>query len=323
MKDPVFIVGMPRSGSTMLSRIVNESESTLCLNDLYYVQLVLERGLQDGNLNRENFELLKKFLIDFLLLRSKYNDSFTGQIVLDDSQIENVQKNIEAEFAKNGYQWHELIDDCFSQIAGLAGKTRWGEKTPQNFFHMEYLKKVYQNCQFLFLIRDPRNVMTSYKFAPVGSHRPERYHPVVYALYWRTMARKAISCEGDAAVCRVRYEDILQHTGEQVKKLSEFLHAPFSNFDLAGIGNNSSFKKRDKKHINGLEIKIAQWICKKEMQTLGYEKQDVSVSVGDLWELLVTSVTFAGFQIGRLVTSRDGRMRVKSFIRNLISPRKS
>ena len=44
----IFIVGLPRSGSTLLSRLINESPDILCVNDLYYVQRVLAENADGG-----------------------------------------------------------------------------------------------------------------------------------------------------------------------------------------------------------------------------------------------------------------------------------
>ncbi|MEC4985999.1 MAG: sulfotransferase [Oscillatoria sp. PMC 1068.18] len=56
--NPVILIGMPRSGSTLLTRVLNESSETLFLvNDFYYLQHVDSVN----GFNTTNQELTKDF----------------------------------------------------------------------------------------------------------------------------------------------------------------------------------------------------------------------------------------------------------------------
>lgn len=66
---PVFLVGLPRSGSTLLSRILNDSPQLFLVNDLYILQEVDALGALEGS-DGDTAERLALFLIRKLRLRS-------------------------------------------------------------------------------------------------------------------------------------------------------------------------------------------------------------------------------------------------------------
>ena len=50
-RAPVFVVGLPRSGSTLLSRVLNDADDILSVNDLYCVQVAIADGVMNHSLD--------------------------------------------------------------------------------------------------------------------------------------------------------------------------------------------------------------------------------------------------------------------------------
>lgn len=90
---------------------------------------------------------------------------------------------------RSPYEWHDLMNDLLMSVAVSAGKCRWADKTPQNFYHFYLLAERFPAARFIFLFRDPRSILASYKYARGKGHDARRYHPVVYSLYWRSAVR--------------------------------------------------------------------------------------------------------------------------------------
>jgi len=45
----------------------------------------------------------------------------------------------------------------------IKKKQRWTEKTPDNIFHVDFINKLFPNCQFINVIRDVRDIVCSHK----------------------------------------------------------------------------------------------------------------------------------------------------------------
>lgn len=317
---PVFIVGLPRSGSTLLSRVLNNSQDILSVNDLYYVQEIIAQGLIQRKLTeRQRLHLLDN-LITIVSLRSTKNDPFVGQFAFTVEQLDRVYNTVNEARPDT---WSTLMDIFFSTLAKETGKTHWADKTPQNFLHIELLKKVFPSAKFIFLFRDPRDIFLSYKYADGDGHDLRRYHPVPYAIYWRTAVRRYLKFKKNTDwVTMVRYEDLLKDTVAAVNTLEEFLETSIAVENLNRLGDNSSFKgDREKKPLLPASEKwICERLCKTEMRELGYSIDGVRPSISGIFEITRLSSRFAFFQLQRLLSNKDGRARIWAVLKGMFRP---
>lgn len=323
MKNQIFLIGLPRSGSTLLSKILNMTPDILSINDLYYVQTVQAADAINGKLTPNQAADLADWIFDLAWERSFTNNDFVGQFKLKKKDIFHIRKNIIALHQKNPLNWAELMDVVLSRLANKAGKTRWADKTPQNFMHIELLYKNLPEAAFLFLFRDPRHILASYKYIEGGGHDKRQYHPFFYALYWRTAVRKYFQVRNKISdIEMIRYEDLISNFKKTTRQLNSFLLTQIQPVDPNTIGSNTSFQSRKKKSINPTEKWICQKICASEMKALNYELDKVKPLWKDLPDLILTSIRFMGFQVSRFVFSKDGRKRILSLITQILSQTK-
>lgn len=313
----IFIVGLPRSGSTLLSRLINESHDILCVNDLYYVQRVLAENAAEGLLEPGITRRLADYILDLISERSSTSDFFIGQIRLPEYRIASIRKKVLQECRKKRFEWSSLMDDVLTRVAQHAGKTRWADKTPQNFLHIEILHRAFPKARFLFLFREPCKILASYKYAASSEHDKRRYHPLVYALYWRIAARKYLTARKKIPfVEMVRYEDLIRHPAVTTKRISEFLETAISCPDLQTLGDNSSFNNRGRRSLSPTETWICQTVCRREMKEIGYSPSHASPKASDLGELLLLTLRFTCFQMKRLFFDKNGRQRIFALVRS-------
>lgn len=131
--DGIFIVGCPRSGTTLL-RIILNSHSNICAGEetgilSYMDNLFRLRWKQLKNYNittQEFFEEVKKF---FLIFHHRYCD--------------------------------------------ITNKSLWVDKTPDHGKHLDFISKIFPKSKIIHIIRDGRDVAASYKdkWKKVGFYR--------------------------------------------------------------------------------------------------------------------------------------------------------
>ncbi|MBN1669741.1 MAG: sulfotransferase [Kiritimatiellae bacterium] len=216
-KPPFFIVGCPRSGTTLLQVLIDEHPDIAIPPESFVFQRFGELFDAYGSLaDPANLRLLVKDLLadariwDWGL--DVTPDSFCGQ--LRDPSVAGV------------------LDLLFSLYARGQGKTRWGDKTPHHALCLQRIRAVFPAAKFIHLVRDGRDVAESMSRIFIG--------PIsVYGIAgrWR---RFVLACHAFKQTLpaedflEVRYEDLVHGPDEVRAGVFRFLGetAP----DLAGAG---------------------------------------------------------------------------------------
>ncbi|MDR4517208.1 MAG: sulfotransferase [Nitrosomonas sp.] len=315
--EAVFVIGLPRSGSTLLSRLLNNSPHILSVNDLYFIQAVMALNVVEGELSSVQMEALTDQLLSVVTIRTNASEEFIGQFQVAPARIQEIRSEVLAKQKSTPYSWYGLMNDLLGKVAESVGKSRWADKTPQNFFHFNLLAEHFPSARFIFLLRDPRSILASYKYSQGEGHDARRYHPVVYSLYWRSAIHYYMKVKDHPRVMMMRYEDMLSDMPGVCAKLEAFLGTEIGVPVLSSLGHNSSFSDGRRKYITPTENWICQCLCKSELNDLGYETPDVAPRVRDIPDLMGVSLKFAIFHTVRLFRDRDARKRITTFIRGL------
>ena len=169
-RAPVFIIGCPRSGTTMLYDYLVRSGGFAKYKAESNVFSVL--GPAFGNLaNAEN----RKKLIDRWLRSSLFRVSG-----LD---ADHIRTRMMADCRNEG----DFLRVLMEQMALQQGVERWAEKTPDHALYIREIDRQIPGGLFVHIIRDGRDVALSY--SNLGWSRPlpwDKQHPVLAAgLYWK------------------------------------------------------------------------------------------------------------------------------------------
>jgi Sulfotransferase family len=314
---PVFVMGLPRSGSTLLSRILNNSPDILSVNDLYFIQHVLTNRAAHSVLSMDQAKTLTDSLLKVIDTRANANTEFLGQFKISGEKIEAIRKEVLQSHEVRPMRWSELMDAILSRVAAGAGKVRWADKTPQNFYHFDLIHAHFSDACFVFLFRDPLPILASYKYSAGEGHDSRRYHPVTYALYWRSAVRYFKKFQSNPRVIMIRYEDLLNCSDSIYQRLATFLSTSISHTDISALGSNSSFGDKKRRTINPTEAWLCQRICRREMRDLHYSIDSSRPRLRDIPELAFISLRFAQFHLKRIVFDTDARQRIGAYIRGL------
>lgn len=285
VSDPIVIVGQPRSGSTILTRFINEDPSVFVVNDFYVLQKIDAENLW-GPLTSEEAFRVAQWVYRILEIRctQEIGKTLEQPIHLSLDDLGDVKQLVCAEWPEY-LLWSDVFQTLFERAATLAGATRWGWNTPQDHQHLERIFASFPRAMVVCQLRDPSAVLASYKNVQGWWHDPRRYNPVVLAYAWKKAAKNTElwQQEKPEQFLFLRYEDLVQDTQKTRVNLSRFLKLEALPQNLDGLGENSSMTHgKPKKEVTGLENFLAQRICAKPASRLGFPPiKNIKIKVSD------------------------------------------
>jgi sulfotransferase family protein len=218
MSNPVtVIVGCPRSGTTLLRRIVSAHPEIVITPEAHWIPKWFEqrRGLTaDGFVTPE--------LIPALLADSKFGLFRLGREELM-SLVGNGQPISYATF----------VTGVFDLYGKARGKKLVGNKTPDSVRRMGTLHALWPEARFVHLIRDGRDVALSLMNWPSVSNKKPGTFPTwkddpvsTAALWWELNVRRgreAGEALGPGLYREMRYESLIAHPEQECAALCDFL----------------------------------------------------------------------------------------------------
>jgi Sulfotransferase family len=208
---PVFVVGFPRSGTTLLSAMLSRHPRLAIAHEWRWVPDLL-RPQSDGSLRRP------AEVLEAALRAPKLGGEF-----------------VDAADARHRLAaLHDptpagALRCVFEAYAAAAGKARWGDKTPRNLVELDILGTAFPDALFVHLIRDGREVADANRDAPWGGSGL-----LMWARRWaRSVATaRAAGLRLGPRYVEVRYEQLVARAEETLTALGEFLDAPFVDAQL-------------------------------------------------------------------------------------------
>lgn len=142
----IFIVGMPRSGTTLLQLLLSSHSKIALTQETHFFRLFWERREKYGNLMKDNnFNKLYKDITDCRFIKKL--------------EIQNLEKIIKTVNRNNFYK--EFIQAILKKKAIDKDKKFSGEKTPGHLLYTEEIIKMFNNVKIINIIRNPIDVISS------------------------------------------------------------------------------------------------------------------------------------------------------------------
>ncbi len=219
---PVFIVGAPRSGTTLLQYMLRAHPSlSLPTGESHFFVPLLRNLDQFGDLNTLQ---AKRAVLEAMYRQSaNFLDTDLHGIRFE---IPSLAEKLQIDGC---HTMPTIIARLFELNAEGEGKVRWGDKTPYYVFHMQLLQQFYPNAQFIHLIRDGRDVALSL-FARRDDFRV--YNAYVAGKYWVQYVdsgREQGRILGPLRYLEVKYEDLISNPKIALQKICGFLCEEYSD----------------------------------------------------------------------------------------------
>lgn len=226
-KEPFFILNAGRSGSTLINRILNEHPELGLPTEQYFLgPAVFKYHFYNFMIWRDLMQVIVGELWD----RRKH----TWEL-----DLQKVIREI-IDFSNEDRSLEQVVDHLFREV---VDKPRWGDSTPLNVYYYKELFHLYPKAKYIFLIRDGRDVVASYKgggeaafgeLAQVGESTA-RWMIHAKALHWYKRRTQ---------VLEVRYEDFMQDPDQQLALICQFL----------GIGEMPAYWRDYTEHVPNSEF---------------------------------------------------------------------
>ena len=315
---PLFVVGQPRSGSTIVTRVLNEPGDYFILNDFYGLQAIDAEGLWDRT-DAEGAARVAEIVFDRIEIRATQEKGKTLEQSIDLS-TESVEELRALSLGgwTSGAKWHEVVDRLMTRAAQLAGCANWGWNTPQDHLHLWRLLEFWPKARVLFVLRAPEAVLKSYKNVSGPWHDARRYNPATVGFAWKKAAANYRRAKDDIPdqVMLLKYEDLVADTSGSLARLASFLGTPFPQMDLAAFGRNSSLDAgRQLKTVTKSEVWLAEKIIHSELSELGFPASHPRFTGSGLLTLVASLAGSGLFLTKQVLTDVNRRKRALNFLR--------
>lgn len=247
-KAPVFVCGLPRSGTTWISKTLCESGELVYLDEAWMLEKFLEMNnwYTDVHDNWRGFTPWAK--------KGVSNEFFTGQLA-------------------------KLYGDLLYKASD--GK-RFLEKTPNwNLEFLHFLHELFPDAYYILIYRDGRN-----QIASIEANRVPKGRPFDFAKLARKWARsmdiiKEVQDSQLIEKCHIiRYEDLLTNFDGIFQSACNFVEiAPFQAKPFqanSSFTNSSQLKNFNQRWRDWPKDRIEQYleIAGRQMSEWGYEISD-------------------------------------------------
>lgn len=218
---PLFVLGVSRSGTTMLRVILDRSPGIAIPDETFFVPQLAHRhgGVVDPDELLEDVRRLPRLA--------------AWEVPLEDI----------ASRLRPGMTTGEALDAVFQAYAAKHGKPRWGDKTPMYMRHLGLIDRLFPEAQYVHLIRDGRDAALAFLDMPEGVVTRTWAHPrspAGFACEWRTEVRRARGLGrriGASRYHEIRYEELVADTEGVVRSICAFADLPFEPAMLEFAGN--------------------------------------------------------------------------------------
>jgi len=288
---PIFIFSLPRSGSTLLQRILS-AHSQIASAAEPWILLPLAAMKKEMD------------IVSF----SSYSDRAARQAIQD---------LVDALPCEDNY--YQAVGQFVSQIyATLAtsGESYFLDKTPRYYQIIDFIKRVFPDSKFIFLFRNPLSVLASMVTTwGGGSLKLQRFYLDLYRgpryIYdgWQKFASNSFS---------LYYKDLVNQPEEVLRDLCGYLGlafeaemiSDFSQVRYAGyLGDEVGKRRYQSISTESLErwktvlhTPFRRWYAKRYISILG---QDVVESFGESQTNLFHQIDKLPLRINLLLTLKD------------------
>ncbi len=237
----IFIVGSSRSGTTMMSRVLNQHPLIYTFKELHFFSQIYSSRKKDHISLNKAIEIMNMLLMrqEYGLFKNKNKNKFF-----------NISNSILLQ--NTDYTYFDIFQKFIDYILLKNNKKIACLHTPNNLFYLQDILSNLSNVRVVNMIRDNRDVLLSQKNKWrrkfLGAKRipfyeslrsKVNYHPLITSYIWNRSIKRTNLFNSNSFFSLLKFEDFLSSPKEKIMHLCAFLEIPF-NEDMLKIANIGS-----------------------------------------------------------------------------------
>ena len=219
-EPPLLVLGVRRSGTTLLRVMIDRNSGIAVPDESYFVPQLAHRHGRSVD--------PQAFLDDLRRLPTLREWGLPPDDV--------------AARLRPGMTAGEAIGAVFEAYAAQQGKPRWGDKTPMYMQYVSLLERLFPTARYVHLVRDGRDAALSFLSMPEGIVTEGWGHPrdvEGFACQWRTEVAAALALGrrvGPERYLELRYEDLVAAPEDALQRICAFAGLPYEPGMLGYVG---------------------------------------------------------------------------------------
>ncbi|MFI9554236.1 sulfotransferase family protein [Nonomuraea endophytica] len=272
---PIFVIGCPRSGTTMLQLMLHSHPRIAVPPETRFLVPAYYRRRIFGDLRVAS---ARQALAQWIA--TDKNTKFRELKIDKDDYVQ--------ESADGPGSLGSVIGTAFRMYADRFGKARWGDKRPSYVKQVDLLLRLFPDAQFVHLIRDGRDCVSSLKEMPW--YTLDSFHAVstwAEAIDAGAKLRKSMP---EDSYYELRYEDLTEDPTTEMKKLCHFLEEDFDQAMLSPreaaqvavpvhkVWHSNTHGEVTKSRVGSWSTRLEDWeiaLCEQvlgeRLEAMGYE----------------------------------------------------
>jgi hypothetical protein len=255
MISPVFVLGAPRSGTTLLASLLRESRFGEPV-ETHFITKYHKKLASYGDLNDKSNCI--KLIADILGERPVKQWGLSVSPVDIYSRLDMIN-------------YKNIVNELCMERSSKNGYTSWGDKTPHYIMDLEIIYELFPESQYIYIVRDGRDVSLSLLDREWGPN-----NILTCAEYWKKCneASKIYDkLQNSKQLYFLRYEDLLDNAEEIVPDIYRFLGEEYNESSMKKL--TSSIRKGNygkwKKKMSAGQVKLFERVAANTLQRFGYE----------------------------------------------------
>lgn len=274
--QPTFLLSSERSGSNLLRSILNthsEISAPHPLETAYPWQNLADPASLS--------EAQRRRLIRDVLINKRYSYHPMTVPVDPDRVADRVETDATPTFCS-------IQSAIYQEICRAEDTSLWSTKYPGLWDCLEDAFEYYDDLRVVYLVRDPRDVVLSFKTSNI-----DLYHPYFSAQRWQEEQERGIELleNHEESVHVIRYENLLQEPEGAVEAVCSFLDLPFEEamlyyyetedaqaasdsselFENVGVPIKSDNYDKYRDRLPDEEVTLTEYFTREELEQFGYE----------------------------------------------------
>lgn len=259
--EKFFILGCPRSGTTMLQQALNRHSQIVIPPETKFFFYFYRQS------HRQQLRHLKRL-----------NEDLGIDIPPPSRRIRTVEES---------RAFFEDMSQRYLSRLGRTGVTLFGEKTPEHTSRVHYIRELYPDAKIIFILRDGRDVALSLSRVPwldvtiLGGF-------LIWLYYCRFAAQ--LRRQGVENVSFVRYEDLVTSPRPTISSISKTFGVEYDDQMAIGFGNFEGIPRREfawkqrsarpitasraniwRRELTSPDVALLEAIGGRALESLGYE----------------------------------------------------